>query len=128
MLSALTFKAMEALSSVDPNQITDNTRRILKGYQVMGMVLSGGGTTPGGGTTTPDQAINKLGTMIQGIVVAIGVIMALCGVVQVGMSMAQHDPSQRMNGFLVLAGGLLVAIAPGVLTQLGITGFSSSGS
>lgn len=123
MLSALTFKAMEALSSVDPNQITDSTRRILKGYQVMGMILSGG--TTGGGSTTPDQAINNLGSMIQKIVVAIGVIMALWGVVQVGMSMAQHDPSQRMNGFLVLAGGILVAIAPGVLQQLGITGFSS---
>ena len=121
MLSALTFKAMEALSSVDPNQITDSTRKILKGYQVMGMILGG---TPGG-TTTPDEAINNLGSMIQKIVVAIGVIMALWGIVQVGMSMAQHDPSQRMNGFLVLAGGILVAIAPGVLTTLGITGFSS---
>ena len=120
MLSALTLKAMEALSSVDPNQITDSTRRILKGYQVMGMILE----APGG-TTTPDEAINNLGSMIQKIVVAIGVIMALWGIVQVGMSMAQHDPSQRMNGFLVLAGGILVAIAPGVLTTLGITGFSS---
>ena len=122
MLSALTFKAMEAFSSVDPNQITDSTRRILKGYQAMGIILSGGA---GGGSVTPDQAINNLGSMIQKIVVAIGVIMALWGVVQVGMSMAQHDPSQRMNGFLVLAGGILVAIAPGVLQTLGITAFSS---
>ena len=41
---------------------------------------------------------------------AIGLIFGF-GVVQVGLSLKSHDPSQRANGFLTLAGGVIITFA-----------------
>lgn len=37
------------------------------------------------------------------------------GVVQVGLSFQSHDPSQRSQGFLTLAGGLVITFAKEIL-------------
>ena len=42
---------------------------------------------------------------------AIGLILLGFGVVQVGLSLKSHDPSQRANGFLTLAGGVIITFA-----------------
>ena len=70
-----------------------------------------------------EKAIKNMSEIIFGIIRAIGVILAGWGLVQVGMSFQSHDPSQRSQGFLCLAGGLIIvfaksilqAIAPGVI-------------
>ena len=46
---------------------------------------------------------------------AIGLILLGWGVVQVGMSLKSHDPSQRANGFLTLAGGVVITFAKEIL-------------
>ena len=40
---------------------------------------------------------------IFGLIRAVGMIILGFGVVQVGMSLKSHDPSQRANGFMTLA-------------------------
>ena len=35
--------------------------------------------------------------------------------VQVGLSLKSHDPSQRANGFLTLAGGVIITFAKEIL-------------
>ena len=70
-----------------------------------------------------EKAIKNMSEIIFGIIRAIGVILSGWGLVQVGMSFQSHDPSQRSQGFLCLAGGLIIvfaksllqAIAPGVI-------------
>ena len=37
------------------------------------------------------------------------------GVVQIGLSLKSHDPSQRANGFLTLAGGVIITFAKEIL-------------
>ena len=37
------------------------------------------------------------------------------GVVQVGLSLKSHDPSQRANGFLTVAGGIVITFAKEIL-------------
>ena len=37
------------------------------------------------------------------------------GVVQVGLSFQSHDPSQRSQGFLTLAGGVVITFAKEIL-------------
>ena len=37
------------------------------------------------------------------------------GIVQVGMSLKSHDPSQRASGFLTLAGGVVITFAKEIL-------------
>ena len=49
------------------------------------------------------------------VALAIGLILLGWGVVQVGLSFQSHDPSQRSQGFLTLAGGLVVTFAKEIL-------------
>ena len=44
-------------------------------------------------------------------------IMAMT-IVQVGLSLKSHDPSQRANGFLTLAGGVIITFAKEILTLI----------
>lgn len=63
----------------------------------------------------PLAAVNNLSTFIFGLIRAIGLIILGFGVVQVGLSLKSHDPSQRANGFLTLAGGVVIVFAKEIL-------------
>ncbi len=68
----------------------------------------------------PLSVINNLSDYIFGIIKAVGVIVCALGVVQVGISLQSHDASQRTQGLLFLAGGLLIVFAKGMLTAIGV--------
>ena len=63
----------------------------------------------------PLAVINNLSTFIFSLIRAIGLILLGFGVVQVGLSLKSHDPSQRANGFLTLAGGVIITFAKEIL-------------
>ena len=63
----------------------------------------------------PLSVINNLSTFIFSLIRAIGLILLGFGVVQVGLSLKSHDPSQRANGFLTLAGGVIITFAQEIL-------------
>ena len=67
------------------------------------------------GATTALSVINNLSTFIFSLIRAIGLILLGFGVVQVGLSLKSHDPSQRANGFLTLAGGVIITFAKEIL-------------
>ena len=52
------------------------------------------------------------------VIKAIGMILLGFGVVQIGLSLKSHDPSQRANGFLTLAGGVVITFAKEILTLI----------
>ena len=56
--------------------------------------------------------------MISTGALAVGVIVLGWGIVQVGLSLQSHDPSQRSNGFLTLAGGVIITFAKEILTLI----------
>ena len=66
-------------------------------------------------TDDPIEVVNNLSTFIFGLIRAIGLIMLGFGIVQVGLSLKSHDPSQRANGFLTLAGGVVITFAKEIL-------------
>ena len=66
-------------------------------------------------TEEPLTVINNLSTFIFGLIRAVGMIILGFGVVQVGMSLKSHDPSQRANGFMTLAGGVVITFAKEIL-------------
>lgn len=68
-----------------------------------------------GVTDEPLAVINNLKNFMFQIISAIGIILLLWGIVQVGMAIKSHDPSQRANGFLTLAGGIIIAFAKQIL-------------
>lgn len=63
----------------------------------------------------PLTVIDNLSTFIFGLIRAVGIIILGWGIVQVGLSFQAHDPSQRANGFLTLAGGIVITFAKEIL-------------
>lgn len=66
----------------------------------------------------PLAIIDNLSEFIFGLIRAIGLILLGWGIVQVGLSIQSHDPSQRSNGFLTLAGGLVIAFTKEILNLI----------
>lgn len=66
-------------------------------------------------SSDPVGIITNLSTIIFSIVKAIGGILVGFGVVQVGLSLKSHDASQRANGFLTVAGGIVIYCAEYIL-------------
>ena len=66
-------------------------------------------------TSDPVGAVNNFSDFIFGLIRAVGIIILGWGVVQVGLSFQSHDPSQRSQGFLTLAGGLVITFAKEIL-------------
>ena len=66
----------------------------------------------------PLTVVNNLSTFVFSLIRAIGLILLGWGVVQVGLSFQSHDPSQRSQGFLTLAGGLVVTFAKEILAHI----------
>lgn len=101
------------------------TGKVKKGFQayctmmIMGALMIGTGTVAfaaeGG---DPLTVINNLSTFIFSLIRAIGLILLGFGIVQVGLSLKSHDPSQRANGFLTLAGGIIITFAKEILTLI----------
>ena len=68
--------------------------------------------------TDPLTVVNNLSDFIFGLIRAVGMILLGWGIVQVGLSLQSHDPSQRSNGFLTLAGGIIITFAKEILTMI----------
>ena len=66
----------------------------------------------------PLTVVNNLSAFIFSLIRAIGMILLGWGIVQVGLSFQSHDPSQRSQGFLTLAGGLVITFAKGILDMI----------
>ena len=66
----------------------------------------------------PIGVVNNLSDFIFGLIRAVGLILLGWGIVQVGLSFQSHDPSQRSNGFLTLAGGIVITFAKEILTLI----------
>ena len=59
--------------------------------------------------------VNNLSDFIFGLIRVVGIILLGWGVVQVGLSFQSHDPSQCSQGFLTLAGGVVITFAKEIL-------------
>ncbi|MDD3187812.1 MAG: glutamyl-tRNA amidotransferase [Bacilli bacterium] len=69
-------------------------------------------------TNDPLAVVNNLSNFIFGLIRAIGMIILGFGIVQIGLSLKSQDPSQRANGFLTLAGGVVITFAKEILTMI----------
>lgn len=69
-------------------------------------------------TSDPLTVVNNLSNFVFALIRAIGIILLGWGIVQVGLSLQSHDPSQRSNGFLTLAGGIIITFAQEILNLI----------
>ena len=66
----------------------------------------------------PLAVINNLSSFIFSMIRAIGLILLGFGILQVGLSLKSHDPSQRANGMLTVAGGVVITFTQEILTLI----------
>ncbi len=66
----------------------------------------------------PIAVVNNLSDFIFSIIRAIGLILLGFGILQIGLSLKSHDPSQRANGMLTVAGGIVITFAKEILTLI----------
>lgn len=66
----------------------------------------------------PLSVINNLSDFMFGLIRAIGMILLGWGIVQIGLALKSHDPSQRANGFLTVAGGVIITFAKEILSLI----------
>ena len=66
----------------------------------------------------PLTVVNNLSTFVFSLIRAIGMIILGFGIVQLGLSLKSHDPSQRANGFLTVAGGIVITFAKEILNTI----------
>lgn len=97
--------------------------KVKRGYRwycslVAAVALMGCCTMTAFAADDPLTVINNLSTFIFGLIRAVGLILLGWGIVQVGLSLQSHDPSQRSNGFLTLAGGVIITFAKEILTLI----------
>lgn len=100
--------------------MTGKVRKAFRFYclTVMAMTLVLGTSVTAFAASDPIQVVNNLSDFIFGLVRAVGMIMLGFGIVQIGLSLKSHDPSQRANGFLTLAGGVVITFAKEILTLI----------
>ena len=57
-------------------------------------------------------------TLLFSLIRAIGLILLGFGILQVGLSLKSHDPSQRANGMLTVAGGIVIVFTKEILNLI----------
>ncbi|MDR2043312.1 MAG: glutamyl-tRNA amidotransferase [Clostridium sp.] len=82
------------------------------------LVLTAGTGSTALAASDPLAVIDNLSTFIFALIRAVGIIMLGFGIVQVGLSLKGHDPAQRANGFLTLAGGVIVTFTREILALI----------
>ena len=57
-------------------------------------------------------------TLLFSLIRAIGLILLGFGILQLGLSLKSHDPSQRANGMLTIADGIVITFTREILTLI----------
>ena len=99
------------------------TGKLKKGFRrycvaVLAVTMVLGTSVTAFAANDPITVVNNLSDFIFGLIRAVGMILLGFGIVQVGLSLKSHDPSQRANGFLTLAGGVIITFAKEILTLI----------
>ncbi len=66
----------------------------------------------------PLAVVQTLSDVIVSLIRAVGLILLGYGILQVGLSFQSHDPSQRSNGILTIAGGIVITFTKEILTLI----------
>ena len=66
----------------------------------------------------PLAVVSNLSDFMFSLIRAVGLILLGFGVLQIGLSLKSHDPSQRANGMLTVAGGIVITFTKEILNLI----------
>lgn len=96
-------------------------RRARRGYALFACLVAALSLTvmpASAAASDPLTVVNNLSDFIFSLIRAIGLILLGFGVLQLGLSLKSHDPSQRANGMLTIAGGIVITFTKEILTLI----------
>lgn len=93
------------------------TRRFYSALVCLVLVLSTA-AVPALAASDPLAVVNNLSEFIFSLIRAVGLILLGFGILQIGLSLKSHDPSQRANGMLTVAGGIVITFTKEILTLI----------
>lgn len=108
---------VEQVKNPEQTALTRKSRRAFAVYAAVVMVVTLCSTSALA-VDDPLAVIDNLSDFIFSLIKAVGGILVGWGIVQVGLSIQSHDPSQRSQGFLTLAGGVVIFFAKEILTLI----------
>ena len=104
------------------NNMPVGAKKLLKAWTCLVLVLCMVGSLTlvcfADDVNDPITVINNLSDFMFGLIRAVGMIIMGFAVVQIGLSLKSHDPTQRANGFLTLAGGVVITFAKEILNLI----------
>lgn len=109
------MKKNEIKKSVQMNGKVRKGFKFYVGIVITVMLVATLAVTAFAASKDPVAVVDNLSTFMFGLVRAVGMILLGFGVVQVGLSLKSHDPSQRANGFMTVAGGVVITFAKEIL-------------
>ena len=95
---------------------TKRTRILL--IIVCALILTLSAALPAFADDNPITVVNRLSDFIFGLIRAVGIILLGFGILQLGLSLKSHDPSQRANGMLTIAGGIVITFTKEILNLI----------
>ncbi len=102
-------------------QVSTFERRMKRLYVLCSsaaLTLMATGSSAFAAAADPLGVINNLSDFIFSLIRAVGLILLGYGILQVGLSLQSHDPSQRSNGILTIVGGIVIAFTKEILTLI----------
>ena len=66
----------------------------------------------------PITVVNNLSDFIFSLIRAVGLILLGFGILQIGLALKSHDASQRANGMLTVAGGIVITFTKEILALI----------
>ena len=102
---------------LEENKSERKTKRIyaIAACLVMAVLVT---AVPALAVDDPLAVVNNLSDFIFSLIRAIGLILLGFGILQVGLSLKSHDPSQRANGMLTVAGSIVITFTTEILTLI----------
>jgi len=113
-----------------PKYLSDNMNKFKKGLGEKGLkkfkrlsyliliVMTISTTTTVLAADDPLTVVNNLSNFIFAFIRAIGIIILGFSVVQIGLSIKGHDPSQRANGILGFGGGVIITFSKEIINMI----------
>ena len=83
-----------------------------RGWEYLLSVLA----APAFAVDDPLAVVENLSEFVFSLIRSIGLILLGFGILQVGLSLKSHDPSQRANGMLTVAGGIVITFTKEILS------------
>ena len=84
----------------------------------MAVLAAPAAAAPSPSVTDPLTVVTNLSNFIFSLIRAVGLILLGYGILQVGLSFQSHDPSQRSNGMLTIAGGIVITFTKEILNLI----------